>query len=126
DMRRTGAVPIDMVVCNLYPFEQTVAKEGVTFEKARSNIDIGGPTMLRASAKNCLRTLPVVDPEDYKMIATHLMSHHGCSTFAFRAELAGKAFAHTADYDKAIAAYMDNLKPEDMKCYPTVHERGGE
>ena len=65
DLVRTTAIPIDMVVVNLYPFQETIAREGVTVEEARANIDIGGPCMLRAAAKNYLRVTPIVDPADY-------------------------------------------------------------
>ena len=66
DLARTQSVPIDMVVVNLYPFKETIAREGVTVEQARGNIDIGGPCMIRASAKNFIRVASVVDPGDYK------------------------------------------------------------
>ena len=65
DIRRTGSVHIDMTLCNLYPFKDTISKEGVTVEMARGNIDIGGPCMIRASAKNYIRVASVVDPSDY-------------------------------------------------------------
>ena len=65
DLKRTGAVPIDMVVVNLYPFQETISKADVTVEQARGNIDIGGPCMIRAAAKNFIRVAPVVDPADY-------------------------------------------------------------
>jgi phosphoribosylaminoimidazolecarboxamide formyltransferase / IMP cyclohydrolase len=77
DLRRTGSVPIDMVVVNLYPFRQTVAKAGVSLEQARGNIDIGGPCMIRASAKNFIRVASVVDPADYGSIAAELEANHG-------------------------------------------------
>jgi len=72
DLRRTASVPIDMVVVNLYPFQQTVAKPDVTVEMARGNIDIGGPCMIRAAAKNFIRVASVVDPSDYAMILAEL------------------------------------------------------
>ena len=72
DLKRTGAVPMDMVVVNLYPFEKTVEKHGVTVEEARANIDIGGPCMIRAAAKNYIRVASVVDPTDYNRI---IVSH---------------------------------------------------
>ena len=106
DLNRTGAVPIDMVVVNLYPFEQTVANRGVTFEAARGNIDIGGPCMIRASAKNFIRVAAVVDPGDYSRIADELAAAKGCTSLAMRYRLAQKAFAHTAAYDAAIAEYL--------------------
>jgi phosphoribosylaminoimidazolecarboxamide formyltransferase/IMP cyclohydrolase len=107
DLRRTGAVAIDMVVVNLYPFRQTVAKAGVTVEEARANIDIGGPCMVRASAKNYLRVASVVDPADYPRLIDALRKNGGKLDLAARFELARKAFAHTAAYDAAIAAYLE-------------------
>ncbi|MFZ2632084.1 MAG: hypothetical protein WA081_20640 [Desulfosalsimonadaceae bacterium] len=106
DLRRTDAGPIDMVIVNLYPFKETIAKPGATVEMARGNIDIGGPCMVRASAKNYLRVASVVDPADYPAILRELESHSGRTTLETRFRLAQKAFAHTADYDRAIADYL--------------------
>jgi phosphoribosylaminoimidazolecarboxamide formyltransferase/IMP cyclohydrolase len=119
DLRRTGAVPIDMVVVNLYPFERTVAAAGVTVEQARGNIDIGGPCMIRAAAKNFIRVASVVDPADYPMILDNLNANGGATSLALRLALAKKAFAHTARYDQAIAAYLEprTLQEADA-CYP--------
>ncbi len=118
DLARTGAVPIDMVVVNLYPFAQTIAKAGVTPEQARGNIDIGGPCMIRASAKNFIRVASVVDPADYAAIAAELAANQGCLTLAARFRLARKAFAHTAAYDSAIADYLGRTAPEAVgACY---------
>jgi len=118
DLKRTKAVAIDMVVVNLYPFKQTVAKAGVTVEEARANIDIGGPCMIRASAKNYLRVASVVDPADYGRIVDVLRKSGGKLDLATRFGLARKAFAHTASYDTAIAAFLESPKDETMKgCY---------
>lgn len=106
DLSRTGAVPIDMVVVNLYPFEKTVAKREVSMEQARGNIDIGGPCMIRAGAKNFIRVASVVDPEDYAPIITELDALSGMTTLEMRSNLARKAFAHTAQYDAGIAKYF--------------------
>jgi len=106
DLDRTGAVPIDMVVVNLYPFQQTVAGQGVTVETARANIDIGGPCMIRAAAKNFLRVAPVVAPDDYARILSELSANGGALSLALRFQLAQTAFAHTARYDRAIADYL--------------------
>jgi len=95
-----------MVVVNLYPFQETVAQPDVTPEMARTNIDIGGPCMIRASAKNFLRVASVTDPGDYDGILSELQAHSGAISLARRFELARKAFAHTAAYDSAIAAYF--------------------
>ncbi|MFZ5568772.1 MAG: hypothetical protein ACOZF0_00085 [Thermodesulfobacteriota bacterium] len=106
DLERTRAVPIDMVVVNLYPFQETVAGEDVTFEKARGNIDIGGPCMIRAAAKNFLRVAPVVDPGDYEAIIETMRAGSGRTNLALRYRLAQKAFAKTAEYDGAIASHL--------------------
>lgn len=106
DLARTGATAFDMVVVNLYPFGETVARPGVTLEEARANIDIGGPCMVRASAKNFLRVASVTDPADYGAIVGELQAGAGRLTLATRFRLARKAFAHTADYDAMIAKYL--------------------
>ena len=106
DLERTEAVAIDMVVVNLYPFEETVAAAGINLEDARSNIDIGGPCMLRASAKNFLRVASVCDPDDYPAIIDQLKKADGYVGLSFRYELAKKTFSHTAAYDTAIAGYL--------------------
>jgi phosphoribosylaminoimidazolecarboxamide formyltransferase/IMP cyclohydrolase len=118
DLTRTKAVPIDMVVVNLYPFQQTVARSGVTVEEARGNIDIGGPCMIRAAAKNFLRVASVVDPVDYTRILAELRANKGSFTLDLRFSLAKKAFAHTAAYDGAIAAYLKKRTvAEARSCY---------
>ncbi|MBC2742894.1 MAG: hypothetical protein HGJ93_07585 [Desulfosarcina sp.] len=94
-------------VANLYPFKETIAKAGVTPEQARGNIDIGGPCMIRASAKNFIRVASVVDPGDYGQIADEMAADKGSISLALRYRLARKAFAHTAAYDAAIAGYLD-------------------
>ena len=106
DLKRLDAQPIDMVVVNLYPFRQTVAKPDVTPEMARTNIDIGGPCMVRASAKNYLRVASVTDPLDYGAIATELADKGGTIGLDTRFRLMKKAFAHTAEYDTAISAFF--------------------
>jgi len=95
--------PIDMVVVNLYPFVETVAKPGVTMEEALENIDIGGPTMIRAAAKNFPAVLVVVDPADYVALVEKLRG--GQVDLSFRRKLAQKAFQHVALYDTAISQY---------------------
>jgi phosphoribosylaminoimidazolecarboxamide formyltransferase/IMP cyclohydrolase len=118
DLVRTGALPLDMVVCNLYPFEATVAREGVTVEEARANIDIGGPCMIRAAAKNYLRVASVVDPADYAGLLEFLRTHNGKLNLVKRFELARKAFAHTARYDAAISAFLAEQAPDAV---PSVY-----
>jgi len=118
DLERTGGVAIDMVVVNLYPFKQTVAQPGVTAEMARTNIDIGGPCMVRASAKNFLRVASVTDPGDYASIVEELRQTGGSLSLKKRLGLARKAFAHTADYDTAIAGFLAEQADEAVSgCY---------
>ncbi|MFZ7125970.1 MAG: hypothetical protein ACOWWM_07425 [Desulfobacterales bacterium] len=123
DLARTESIPIDMVVVNLYPFGQTVARSDVTAEMARGNIDIGGPCMIRAAAKNFLRVAPVVDPDDYPEILKTLRSNKGSLSLETRYRLARKAFAHTAAYDKAISIYLSNLPFDEVRrCYRMTSE----
>ena len=118
DLKRTDAVPIDMVVVNLYPFSETIAKEGVTVEQARGNIDIGGPCTIRASAKNFLRVASVVDPSDYEMILSEINANNGMTTLELRYNLAKKAFDHTAVYDRTIAGFLGSRSFSDAKdCF---------
>ena len=98
--------PIDIVVVNLYPFEQTVAKPGCSLEDAVENIDIGGPTMVRAAAKNHAHVNIVVDTGDYPRILAELDTHQGQTSYPLRFDLAIKAYEHTAAYDGAIANYF--------------------
>ena len=115
DLRRLSAQPIDMVVVNLYPFQATVAKDGVTPEMARTNIDIGGPCMVRASAKNYLRVASVTDPLDYAGIAQELSSRGGTIGLDTRFRLMKKAFAHTAQYDAVISAFFTSRTWEEVE-----------
>jgi len=122
DLSRTQAVAIDMVVVNLYPFKQTVARPGVTPEEARTNIDIGGPCMVRASAKNYLRVASVTDPADYADLLKELSEKGGTLGFGTRLRLMQKAFAHTAQYDTAIAAFFAGVDEGKARSAYTVHE----
>ncbi len=118
DLLRTKSVAIDMVVGNLYPFRETIAKKDVTLEQARGNIDIGGPCMIRASAKNFIRVASVVDPGDYDSILSDMTANKGALSLGLRFRLAQKAFQHTAAYDRTIAAYLGLLSFDDMAaCY---------
>ena len=105
-MAEHDIAPIDLLVVNLYPFAATVARPGCSYEEAVENIDIGGPAMLRAAAKNHEAVLVVVDPADYELLLRELAEHDGGSQFATRARLAAKAFAHTAAYDTMVAGYL--------------------
>lgn len=109
DLRRLDGVAFDMTVVNLYPFERVVGSGTADLEDARGNIDIGGPAMLRASAKNFLRVLAVCDTADYPSVVDHLERNGGATRLAFRARCAQKVFAATAAYDGAIAAYLGGV-----------------
>jgi len=115
DLARTESVPIDMVVVNLYPFRETVRREAVTVEHARANIDIGGPCMIRAAAKNYLRVAAVVDPSGYKPLLATLRANGGRFDLSERFRLAQQAFAHTAAYDAAIATYLREQDPAQVR-----------
>ena len=104
-----GITSIDMVICNLYPFEATVAKPDVTLPEAIENIDIGGPTMIRAAAKNYRHVAVLTEANQYSEIIADLDANDGCVSEERRFELAKKAFAHTAYYDTAIAAYLADI-----------------
>ena len=104
-MEEYGIPPIDLVVVNLYPFAQTVARADCTREEAIENIDIGGPAMLRAAAKNHAAVTVLVDAEDYDPVAREIESHQGVAG-STRARLAAKAFSHTARYDGMISNYL--------------------
>ena len=108
-MAANGINAIDMVVVNLYPFEQTIAKPDCDFDTAIENIDIGGPTMIRAAAKNHADVAIVVDPADYAAIIAELKAHDSGLAQQTRFNLALKSFEHTARYDSAIATYLGNL-----------------
>lgn len=106
DLKAQQIAPIDLVVCNLYPFEQTIAQPDVTLAEAIEQIDIGGVTLLRAAAKNFARVTIICQPADYASILAELQIS-GVTSLTTRQRLALKAFAHTRDYDTAITAYLD-------------------
>lgn len=105
ELTKFGYAPINMVVCNLYPFQDTVAKPGVTMQDAVEQIDIGGVTLLRAAAKNFFRVSVVCDTADYNRVFASIRAY-GEVELALRRDLAVKAFAHTRDYDTAIHAFL--------------------
>lgn len=111
-LEENGIGYIDLVVVNLYPFRETVAKPNVSFEDAIENIDIGGPTMVRAAAKNQERVAIVVNPKRYADVLQSLKAE-GEISYAMRKKLAAEAFAHTADYDKAIADYLEKQQAKE-------------
>lgn len=104
DLAAQGIHPIDLVICNLYPFAATIAQPGVSLAEAIEQIDIGGVTLLRAAAKNFARVTAVCDPNDYDRVLAALSA--GPVPDDLRRELAVKAFAQTRDYDTAITAYL--------------------
>src|SRR5512139_1852312 len=104
-VRQHGIDPIDLVVVNLYPFEQTVARPDVTLHDAIENIDIGGPSMLRSAAKNHDSVTVVVDPADYEEVAAQVQTS-GNTTLETRRRLAAKVYARTSAYDAAIATHL--------------------
>lgn len=119
-IRAAGIPPIDLLVANLYPFQATVADPDCRFEDAIENIDIGGPAMLRAAAKNHAGVAVVVDPGDYAVVLDEIRTT-GAVSDATRFELARKVFAHTAAYDGAIANYLFSLDAQKRRAeYPDV------
>jgi phosphoribosylaminoimidazolecarboxamide formyltransferase / IMP cyclohydrolase len=105
-MKTHDIAPIDLLVVNLYPFAATVARPDCTYEQAVENIDIGGPAMVRAAAKNHESVAVVVDPADYRGILDELATNSGATTLAMRSRLAAKAYAHTARYDAMVSSYL--------------------
>jgi phosphoribosylaminoimidazolecarboxamide formyltransferase/IMP cyclohydrolase len=114
-MKDNDIAPIDLVVVNLYPFEATVADENCSLEDAIENIDIGGPAMVRATAKNNAYVSIVVDPTDYDRVLDEINSNEGCVSKEIRFDLAVKAFEHTSAYDSAIANYLGRIKADGNK-----------
>ncbi|MBT8132777.1 MAG: bifunctional phosphoribosylaminoimidazolecarboxamide formyltransferase/IMP cyclohydrolase, partial [Gammaproteobacteria bacterium] len=116
-LEELGLERFDILAVNLYPFSETIARTGCTLNDAIENIDIGGPAMLRAAAKNNQAVAAVVDPEDYDRIIASLKS--GSISQHLRSELAAKVFAHTAHYDAAVAAYLlQQNEPDEENFFP--------
>ncbi len=113
-LEEQGIKPIDLVVVNLYAFEKTVER-GASLEEAIENIDIGGPTLLRASAKNFRDVTVVVDPADYEKVLSEMRENDGETTLKTRFELARKVFETTSKYDTAIYHYLKGIDPESLK-----------
>ena len=118
EMKAHDILPIDLVVVNLYPFESAAFRDGATFENAIENIDIGGPTMVRAAAKNFADVTVVVDPADYPAIVAELDARRGAVLPATNFALARKAFAHTAYYDSVIAGWLATAQPDARRAEP--------
>lgn len=111
EMAANDLHPIDLVVVNLYAFEKTIARPDSSLEDAIENIDIGGPTLLRAAAKNYPFVTVVVDPGDYTLVLKEMDEHYGNTTLATRYNLARKVFRLTAEYDRAIFEYLAKHLP---------------
>ena len=125
ELRQHGYCPIDLVVCNLYPFKETVAQPRRTISEIIEQIDIGGVALLRAAAKNYERVLTICDPNDYDRTLAELRKNQ-TANITTRKQFAAKAFAHTRDYDIAIASYFDRLSshtPDDSKLSQELPER---
>ena len=125
-LKEHGIDTIDMLIINLYPFNETVAKENCSFEDAVENIDIGGPAMLRAAAKNHQDVTVLISPEDYAPVLTEMKANNNTVSYKTNLALAKKVFAHTAQYDGAIANYLsslgDELDHKSRSAYPeTLH-----
>ncbi|MCS6946985.1 MAG: bifunctional phosphoribosylaminoimidazolecarboxamide formyltransferase/IMP cyclohydrolase, partial [Steroidobacteraceae bacterium] len=119
-MREHGIQPIDLLIVNLYPFAATVNRPDCRFDDGIENIDIGGPAMLRAGAKNHAAVTVAVDPADYPVIVDELQRYGGCTTLETRRRLATKAFAHTAQYDATIAAWLAAQVERGSDAFPDV------
>jgi phosphoribosylaminoimidazolecarboxamide formyltransferase / IMP cyclohydrolase len=114
-LQKAKGVSFDMVIVNLYPFNQVTAKSDVSLEEARSNIDIGGPCMLRAAAKNFIRVISLCDPTDYPVLLETLRKSSGRINIEQRFEFAKKAFSHTAAYDDSIMKFLFSIDPTVVK-----------
>ena len=112
ELKEQGIKPIDLVVCNLYPFKETIKDKKATLEDALANIDIGGPTLIRAAAKNFGNVGVVVDPSDYSQVLKELKENERILTDSTCQKLAQKAFRHTAEYDSLIQEYLANQSKE--------------
>ena len=117
-MADNNITPIDLVVVNLYPFENTVARPDCSLAEAIENIDIGGPTMVRAAAKNHQDVTIVVNVSDYEKVLADLTEHNGATSYALRFDLAIKAYEHTAAYDGAIANYFGQKVEGGSEGFP--------
>jgi phosphoribosylaminoimidazolecarboxamide formyltransferase / IMP cyclohydrolase len=117
-MRAHDIEPIDLLAVNLYPFAATVARADCTYDDAVDNIDIGGPAMVRAAAKNHASVTVIVDPSDYRALLDELAANQGATNVAMRQKLAAKAFAHTAQYDAMVSAYFTGAMGGGAPTFP--------
>jgi phosphoribosylaminoimidazolecarboxamide formyltransferase/IMP cyclohydrolase len=122
-LKEHGIDPIDMVVVNLYPFQETINKPDVTFEEAVENIDIGGPTMIRSGAKNMDSVAVVVSPDRYGAVLNEMDNNNGELSAKTLRDLAKEAFQHTADYDEAIYEYLEGDEHEFPPMLKLVYEK---
>lgn len=121
-MEKLGMQPIDMVVCNLYPFKETLLSDKISHEVIIENIDIGGPTMIRAAAKNYESVIVITDIKDYDTVIEELKKNDDCS-LETKTRLAAKVFAHTAHYDALIAAYFRSITDIDAPTLTLTYEK---
>jgi phosphoribosylaminoimidazolecarboxamide formyltransferase/IMP cyclohydrolase len=119
-MKLHGIHPIDLLVVNLYPFAETVSRPNCRYDEAIENIDIGGPAMLRAAAKNHDSVAVAVDPADYPVLLAELVAHDGGTSAAMRSRLAAKVFAHTARYDTMVASYLAGHHESTAERFPAT------
>ncbi len=119
-MAEHGIAPIDLLVVNLYPFAATVAQPGCTYEQAIENIDIGGPAMVRAAAKNHESVAVVVDPADYPALLNELSNNAGSTSLPLRSQLAAKAYAHTARYDTMVSSWLLERHAVTKERFPSA------
>ena len=119
-MKQHGIQPIDLLVVNLYPFAETISRPNCCYAEAIENIDIGGPAMLRAAAKNHESVAVSVDPADYPALLAELAAHGGGTTATMRARLAAKVFAHTARYDTMVASYLVDRQESAAEHFPAT------
>ncbi|GJL74118.1 bifunctional phosphoribosylaminoimidazolecarboxamide formyltransferase/IMP cyclohydrolase [Nitrosomonas sp.] len=120
-MKNAGITDIELVVVNLYPFSQTIAKDDCSLTGAIENIDIGGPTMVRAAAKNFQKVTIITDPSDYPVLLNEMASNNGTVSTVNRFRFAQKAFSHTAAYDSAISNYLTAINDDESRNdFPTA------
>src|SRR4030042_871212 len=115
EIKEQGIDTIDMVVVNLYPFEETISRQGVSFAEAIENIDIGGPTMLRSVSTNFQDVAVIVDPSDYRKIIKEIKRLKGDLSYKTRLKLAKKVFKRTSRYDKAIADFLTKVRKNNRE-----------
>ncbi len=125
DMENNNIRPIDLVVVNLYPFEKTIAQPNVTVAEAIEKIDIGGPTMVRAAAKNFNYLTILCDPNQYSEYLAEMDNSNGQVSLEFRQKMAGLAFAHTYNYDRAISSYFARLNQGEATSLPATYNLSG-